>query len=89
MRPMPQASERTTDPTHRCCWMLCRNKATGAVSFWAFDGEDRWLKHQKPVCEDCANIDMARAVTLRMPLHLTPGGAIYAGPMDRYLPRDR
>lgn len=78
---------RTTVPT-RCVVMLCQLKARGLVRVQVLTAPEDTVPsiRELAMCEGCADA-VGEAFRARRPIHLTPGGAVYVGDLNRLLPR--
>ena len=74
----------------RCHFLLCTFKAKGLVRMQVYTKPDATVPdvREVPMCEPCADAAGA-AFKTRQRLHLTPGGAVYVGDLNDYLPRRR
>lgn len=72
----------------QCMFLLCQSKAKGLIRMQVFTKPESTTPdiREVPMCEPCAD-DAGEAFRGRKRLHLTPGGAVYVGDLDHYLPR--
>lgn len=72
----------------QCMFLLCRSKAKGLVRMQVYTMPEAATPdiREVPMCQPCSD-DAGDAFKRRKRLHLTPGGAVYVGDLDEYLPR--
>ena len=74
----------------RCAVMLCVAKPKGLVRSQVYLRPDDTTPsiREVPMCEPCADA-VGERFKHNERLHLTPGGALYIGDLDRLIPRRR
>lgn len=76
--------------SRQCQYLLCTFKPRGLVRMQVYTKPEATIPDIREVemCEPCADI-VGKAFNKGARLHMTPGGAIYIGDLDQWLPRKR
>lgn len=75
---------------NRCAVMLCVGRPKGLVraQVYLHPGDATPSIREVPMCEGCAD-EVGRRFENGECLHLTPGGALYVGDLQRLMPKRR
>ena len=68
----------------QCTFLLCRSVAQEMVRIHGLYRDSERITREVPTCQECAK-ELDEANRAARPVYLTPGAAVYVGPLERYI----